>query len=1161
MLDKSLQDWIVDNHLVVEIVESNIIRIDGFGKFLVVSEKEYTFDERFILCLSDEEISLLDTDIDYLLFKFGSLWFYHHKDVDTELNFFRYIGEPSKESYGLPFLGVHGKYELCNGSRDYKDWAKKAKFLGYKSVGICEMQTLAGVQYFQAACKDAGIKPIIGRTSKVKASNGAFYNVKVFVKNQIGWGNLLKIHNIEVVVRDGDNNYISEGELRELSDGLIFVICFDTDLSTVDFNLYNYKDTFYQFSLVQYSSNVQDSKNLLNQQTYINKYINKVKPLILQDSYYLDKIDYPVKTLLNRIANKFTQFKSNDEYFKPFQEKLETLYSFFTTENIDIADRLVDETFYSYEYIDKECTFELVREGKHLPKYIMNEDERLLYSDNEDMFYSLIQKGFNERIKGKVGDESKYLDRVEMEIEVLKEGNVLDYFLILYDVFNFVKREVGIASLGRGSSAGALVSFLLGIVQIDPIKYDLIFERFLSKSRLLSGSLPDIDSDIPSAFRGRVIEYLKDKYGKENVTFISTAQALQLKSTLKDILRLKGYTPKDQNILTSMVPDDFNGRNFEAWFDIAMSEKKIYDVIFDNPDIIYTTYLVNRQPRSFGMHAAGVVIYPSEDDDGNETTAANYVPLRVSDGNLVSEWEKDAIEEGGMLKADLLGLTQLDKIVRINELIKENGKEYLDFLDIDLEDERVMNVFREGLTEDIFQFNTDTLKSYLLDLQPENVDDLIAANALVRPGAMGMNSHKHFVDIKNGVRERDDLPLVNDIVEPTRSLMIYQEQVMNIYRRIAKCDLAEADNFRKIVSSMASSTRYTNEEKRKVIGEYRSKFVDGYRDEGVEEEVAAGVWDKIESFISYSFNKSHSASYTLTGYWTAYYKVYFPLEFYTAALEFVEADNLARITTEIYASNSINLYPPDINKSSWHYLSDPKTNAIYWSLISVKFAGEVTVQTLLDEREENGKYFSFEEFVERAKNTKVNKTVILNFILCGCFDDIENIKEERDRLRLVEQYSVMLKDASILTRFTDDPKHKFNYYWILQQKRLCGLGSIDYFNIFKRNRSNLSFFTEVFYDGYLLQDEQVIGKMVVVGGVLMDVVVRNTRKGQLAQLLLNCNDQSVYVTLWPEQYEGNKDLLEESKGEVLFLNGNVVKDDFKKLNVIQSIDSTRIKIL
>ncbi len=1149
---EDLKQWIADNHLNVEFINDRILKVNGFeGTFLVLSNDKdnmfhHTDAEKFIPIFDDIECELAgDHQVTHIIYKFGSFWFYRHiDDAGLKLNFFRYIGTPDSEIFPVPFLGVHGKYELCNGSRDYNDWVKKAKFLKYTALGICESQTLAGVYNFQKACDKEQMKAIVGRTSKIKPSVGAYYFIKSFVMNAAGWKSILKIHNIEIVDRATDGKYITEEELSQHSDGLIHIICHETDLDLVDFEKYDLSKTFFQFNTVQYKFNNKEKEHLFNLKKYLDKYIKIVHPVVIQDSYYLDKGDHVIKPFLNKVINNISQFSSSDEYLKPYQDVIVQSLSLFNSDDPRV-DQILDQSFENLQFIQDSCNYQVKREGMHLPKYQMNEDEKLLYKNNEDMFFSLIEKGFNEKIKGKVEDEQVYIDRIEKEVEVLQEGNVLDYFLILYDIVNFSLNNGSIGNLGRGSAAGSLISYLFGIVRIDPIKYNLLFERFLNRARLLGGSLPDIDFDCPSFFRSVIIEYLNNKYGNKNVACIGTAQNFKLKSTLKDLLKAKGVDFSSANFITSLIDKDHDKSSIEGLFEIALKEPKLKEILNKYPEIVYEIYLCIFQPRSYGIHAAGVVIFPSEDKDGNPTQASDYVPLRFSGEQRVTEWEKDAVEEVGLLKLDLLGLLQLDKIIKFNQLITENGKTYTEFEDLDFEDQKVFKLFQNAVTEDIFQFNTDVQKNYLLQLFPSNVKDLVAANALNRPGAMETNSHNEYIKIKDG-KIPENLPfLLEDILRETRGLFVFQEQAMLAYQVLTECDLNEADNFRKVVSKSKPGKIDPN------IQQYEKNFKEAYVAKGAEQKLADDIWSKIIGFTSYSFNKSHAVSYALTGYWAAYYKAYFPVEFYTSSLEEAGEDGLKRLINEIQSQELTTLSHPNINKSGTQYSIDVVNNAIYWSLSSVKFAGEKAIGTLLEEREKNGKYFSFEEFLDRAKDMKVNKRVITNFILAGAFDEIEKIHEAKDRMRLLKFYYDKIKeDIPEDIRMNKDVNK--NFFWILLQKQTCGLGNINFEGMFRSQKAT-HWPGYSFMDAILLKDESSVDKIAVVAGLLENVIVRQTKKGgEMCQLMLNSNGESIYVTLWQDEYLKYKEVINSSMFQPLFVSGKVQKDSYKRQNVIIS---------
>lgn len=1143
-----IKDWIKENNLNVKFLKPNVFEIENVGKFLVASEQEFTFDERLILNLTDEEIDLIE-EVDYIAFKFGSFWFYQGRDdEDFKLNFLRNLGNSSFGAFKIPFLGVHGKYELCNGSRDYVDWIKKAKFLGYSSLGICEQQTLGGTYNFQKACDKEGIKAIIGRTSVVKSFSGSLYNVKVFAKNKAGWDKLLKVHAIECITRESSGKYITEQELVDLSNDLFLIICHETDLDLVDKEVM--KNAYFQFNPVRYKFDNKDEEHLLNLKKYLNNYLDVFKPIIIQDAFYLEKGDHIIKPILNKVINKTFQFYSEDEYFKHFDEIIANVLPLFNETDARV-DKLISDSIDNLLFIESECTFQVKREGRHLPKYKMNTEEAALYSSNDEMFIALIQKGYEEKVLGKVENEDIYLERLEKEIAVLQEGDVIDYFLIVYDVYNFLRSNCGIGSLGRGSAAGALVSYLLGIVQIDPIKYNLLFERFLSKARLLGGSLPDIDCDIPSFFRQNVIDYMIEKYGQEQVACIGTAQNFKLKSSLKDLLKKKGVDFSTSNFITSLFTKEYDHASIEGIFKLASTEPKIKEIVKQFPEIVYEIYLCIFQARSFGIHAAGVIIAPEYNAAGERTTIHDYAPCRFSDGQYVTEWEKDAVEEIGLLKEDILGLAQLDKIIRMNELIKQNGKEFLPFEKIDFQDPKILKLFKTASTEDIFQFNTDIQKNYLLQLQPDSVHDLIAANALNRPGAMENNSHNKFIKIKNGEEQAYYPPLLENILSSTYGLFAYQEQAMLAFQIATECSLEESDNFRKVITKLKPGKKNPDIEK------YEEIFHKAYLEKIGDEEIVKKVWAMIIGFATYGFNLSHAASYALTGYWAAYYKAYFPVEFYTTSLEMAKDEALARVINEIQSQQLVNLSHPDINKSTTQYGIDYDTNSIYWSLSSIKFAGEKAVSTLLEDRNTNGSYFSFEEFLERAKNFKVNKRIITNFILCGCFDELEKITEEKERMGLLEQYYAFLNE-DIPEEIKYHKDNNKNHFWILYQKQLCGLGDINFEHIYKSQKLQY-WLAESYIDPYLFNDETSRGRTVVIGGLLEVLKEKVTKKGDtMAFLQINSNSQIINITCWGETYSKFKAELSKSMFQPILISGTIVKDFRKPINVLQTNQFTKI---
>lgn len=1172
-MNESLSNWIDKNLLKCYVYSDDIVTIDD-KYFLIIKDKyveynnggDYTkivdesksgepnvknilFDEGFCLILNDKDLELADKEeVQYFLFEFGDNWYYYGKNDKPELNLFKYIGKANiDQELNFPFLGLHGKYEICNGSRDYKDWVKKAKFLGIKTLGIVEQQTLAGTYNFQLACKEADIKAIHGQTAKVKGLNNTYYNVKIYVKNSDGWQNLLKINKIQIVDRVNDNNHITESELIKLSNGLYIVFCSDVDLDNVSLDLYPKIGIFFQVDPVEWKYDSRERDYLINQKKYLDKYYLDVLPIIINDAYYLDQEDCIIKPILNKILNISNSYQSDDQYFKPSEVVINQWLSLFNSDD-DRAYDILSLAIDCAELIAEESDFKITRTDIHLPKYEMNKNESDIYLDNLDLFYGLIEEGMLKKIIGKVDDEEIYYQRLEKEINVLSEGNVIDYFLILSDIVKWCESHEILPGLGRGSAAGSLVAYLLGIVSIDPIKYDLLFERFLNKARLLGGSLPDIDFDSPSNARQDIIQYIVDKYGKEHVAFIGTSFNFKLKSTIKDLARMKGMDHSSANFLTSLISKEYDLAKTTGLFEIAAHEPKLKELIQKYPDIIQIIDLMIFQPRSFGIHAAAVVISPKFDKNGDPKTIFDYLPIRISDGNYVTEWEKEAVEEVGMLKEDMLGLKQLDKIMLIRSLIKESGIKPPIFEEIDLADPKVYELFQQGITEDVFQFNTKLQKQYCIELQPTNIDDLINANALLRPGAMETNSHRKYIKLKDG-EEILKLPTgLEDITRKTFGLTIFQEQVMVAFQKCTNCDLNEADNFRKIISKNKPGKKMPDIEK------YEKIFKDAYIKITDQEEVDM-IWDMMIGFAKYGFNLAHSTCYAITGYWACWFKCHYPVEFYAASLGLCEKEeNLKTIIAEINDSKLVNLKSPDINKSLTKYSIDRKTNSIYWSLSSIKYAGDIAVDAIIEDRNTNGLYYSFDEFLHRMDGKKVNIRVISNLIICGAFDEIERFTDAIQRRDLLKKF-LDKKYPEELSGSQSDQEH----FWILKQKELCGLGDIDFKNIYQKNKTN--FTTAKYTTPEKLQEKESLNNYVTLVGILVNAVERVTKRGKMGQIELDHNGEKLFITAWSDFWEPNSNNFKNSKNKIVMISGMVKHDGFKKYNVINTSEKSKYTII
>ena len=467
-----LTEYLQTNFIKFEIVSDNIVRIGSQTYQLIYPDNNgKLFDELF-------ELTCDDTEEDNYIFNFGDNWYSTPKGTETEpqLNPVKYIGEADIQPPFIPWLGIHGKYEILNGSRDYKDWCKKAKFLKVDTLGIYELNTLAGTLQFQEECKSNDIKSIIGATYIVSNQKKDLrYRIKLYAKNDAGWQTLLRVNKSVNVDNDG---FVNEDYFWSTLQQVIVVI----DPKYIDFEYFNQLitpslDTYYQLDTVKYENSDSDRSYLQN----LGKFIRSdIKPILIQDSYYLDQEDYRIKSKLNQISG-VREFKSKNQYFKTFDQIFDELDEIFSKES-ETFDDLIEEATKNLLKVSQECDFKIETGQRHLPKYKMNNSQKKIFKSNRDLFDHLIEEGFKRKVpKGK---EKEYRDRLEKEIEVIEYGDVVDYFLILWDIIQWCRIHNILTGIGRGSAGGTLVAYLLDIIHLDPIQFDLIFERFLNKGRV-----------------------------------------------------------------------------------------------------------------------------------------------------------------------------------------------------------------------------------------------------------------------------------------------------------------------------------------------------------------------------------------------------------------------------------------------------------------------------------------------------------------------------------------------------------------------------------------------------------------------------------------------------------------------------------------------------
>jgi DNA polymerase-3 subunit alpha len=528
------------------------------------------------------------------------------------------------------------------------------------------------------------------------------------------------------------------------------------------------------------------------------------------------------------------------------------------------------------------------------------------------------------------------------------------------------------------------------------------------------------------------------------------------------------------------------------------------------------------------------------------------MPVKQIDGVLVSEWEGKYIDKSGFLKEDILGLNQLDKFSSMLDLIKRDSGQEIQLSRIPFDDPEVFKYFKRGWNEDIFQFGTTGLMNYCRQVKPTSMDDLIAMTALFRPGPMDVNAHGDFADIKAGKKKPSYDIGMEDITRDTYSLYVYQEQIMKAVI-VGGLSAVQSDELRTCIKKKDHAK----------LESFGDKFKAGYAKlvaaEGVKDPdaYAAKVWEKLLAFSGYGFNKSHAAAYTIMSYWSQWFKVNYPLEFWTTALQYSKESEVPYRLAELKKTGvEIEVRPPDINFSGTNFTCDPKEGRIFFSLQKIKGVGDVAVQNLVDTRNAGGQFFSLEEFISRVPS-KVNKTVVKSLIISGAFDLVEGLQSPSDRRRLLKSYLESKGDTLPEEYATEDAAT--NAFWILEQKRLTGFGDVDYQSMIRESIPNKRIAGLYVNDTEFLATPE--GKQVAVAGKLIYYQTKDIKNGRMCTLQIDCNNTIISILLWPDAYEALSESVEDLKGCTVAISGIVKKDKFKNEKKIYSDSHTRLYVI
>ena len=875
------------------------------------------------------------------------------------------------------------------------------------AIALTDHGNILGALTFYKAARKNNIKPIIGAelylapesrfTKPEKANDEINYNhLVVLVKNDQGYRNLSELISRSFTEGFYRKPRIDKDLLEKYHEGLLVLSsCYHGE---VPFKLLNRRQEEAYEAAKWYRELFKDDFYIEIQNHGLEKQI-EVLPQLIQlskdlgiplvatnDVHYLNREDADARDVL--ICIQTNNVLSNPD--RPMKKETDEMY-FKSTEEMRKLFADVPESLDITMEIASRCNFDFKLGKYFLPDFQVPGD-----TDIDGYFEKICREGFERlrpNLEGKKHGIKVYEERLDDEIEKVRQMGFPGYFLIVWDIVRFSKEKGIRVGPGRGSVVGSLVAYVTGITAIDPLEYDLIFERFLNPDRI---SMPDIDIDFDGERRDEVIDYIRNKYGEENTAQIVTFGRMKAKLAIRDIGRVLEIPLGDVNKLAKMIPD---GPKVELKSEIdgSIDLQKELKHVPETKRLINFALKLENNIRHTGVHAAGVVIAPKK--------LTEFMPLYKAKEDIVTQFEKDEVEEIGLLKMDILGLKTLTIIENALKAIKEvEGKE-IDLDNIPLDDETTFKVFQEGDTDGIFQFESSGMRDYLRRSKPDKITDIIALNALYRPGPLGSGMAEVYVKRKLGKEKVEYLfPELQDILEDTYGIIIYQEQVMRISVKLAGFAMSKADEMRKIMGKKLTHK----------LPPVKKAFLEGGIKKGFNKKKLEQLFGQMETFAEYGFNKSHATAYAFLAYQTAYLKAHYPVYFMMANLS-SESDKTSTSSKVIqYISEAkkmgIDILPPDINKSSEYFRVESRT-AIRFGLKGLKNVGAAAINSILHARDIGGAFKDYSDFITRIDLTKVNKAVLESLIKSGalsCF----NLK----RRTLFDSVEEVIKQAGIIQK-------------------------------------------------------------------------------------------------------------------------------------------------
>ena len=1052
-------------------------------------------------------------------------------------------------------LHVHTEYSLLDGSNKIKEYVEKIKALGMTAGAITDHGVMYGVIDFYKAAREAGINPVLG--CEVYVAPGSrldremvhgedrYYHLVLLAENNTGYSNLMKIVSKGFVEGYYYKPRVDMEVLEEYHEGIIALsacLAGEVQRNLVRGMYEEAKEVAYRYERCFGKGNffleLQDhgipEQKLVNQQLLRMSQETGIELVATNDVHYTNAEDAEPHDILlclqtgKKLADEDRMRYEGGQYYVKSEEEMKSLFP-YALQALENTQKIADRCHVEIEFGHTKVPHFEVPEGY----------------DSWTYLNKLCHEGLDKRYGA---DAPKYLQKLDDELAVIKNMGYVDYFLIVWDFIHYAREHDIMVGPGRGSAAGSLVSYTTGITDIDPVRYNLIFERFLNPERV---SMPDIDVDFCFERRQEVIDYVVEKYGKDCVTQIVTFGTLAARGVIRDVGRVMDLPYNFVDTIAKAIPNEL-GITIDKALMMNPELRGMYESDESVKKLIDMSRRLEGLPRHTSMHAAGVVISQKPMDE--------YVPLsRASDGTITTQFTMTTIEELGLLKMDFLGLRTLTVIQNAVRLAEKSSGKKIDMNAIDYNDKKVLDSLGTGKTDGVFQLESAGMKNFMKELKPQSLEDVIAGISLYRPGPMDF--------IPAYIKGKDhpesityDCPELEPILAPTYGCIVYQEQVMQIVRDLAGYTWGRSDLVRRAMSK----------KKGKVMEQERKNFVYGNPEEnvpgciarGIDEKVANKIYDNMIDFAKYAFNKSHAAAYAVVAYQTAYLKYYYPVEFMAALMTSV-LDNTSKVSEYIYTCRQmgIAILPPDINEGEGGF--SVSGQAIRYGLSAIKSIGRPVIDAIVEERKIRGPFTTLKDFITRLSGREVNKRTIENFIKAGALDGLEGNRRQKMMIygSLLDTLNQEKKTtmAGQMTLFDIAPEEDKAEYEIKLpnveeydkevllgfEKEVLGIYISghpleEYMERLKKNTNAVT--TDFVLDEETGTLKVSDGAKVRIGGMITDKVIKYTKSNKaMAFITLEDLVGTVEIIIFPKDYERYAKYLENDAK--VFVEGRVTAEE------------------